>query len=115
MELLIFNPPPLRTQILFRFFFVPYAGWTYSWLFVLFNRFQAVWVLKTRALTEQLYVDEVENDEEGIAEMLMDDNAIASVQAVDCHLNVIRFKWKNRIGNKWKIVKKKKKSKTLHG
>jgi len=40
---------------------------------------QAVWVLKTRALTEQLYVDEVENDEEGIAEMLMDDNAIASI------------------------------------
>ena len=36
-------------------------------------------MLKTRALTEQLYVDEVENDEEGIAEMLMDDNAIASV------------------------------------
>ena len=35
--------------------------------------------MKTRALTEQLYVDEVENDEEGIAEMLMDDNAIASV------------------------------------
>ena len=37
-------------------------------------------MLKTRALTEQLYVDEVENDEEGIAEMLMDDNAIASVR-----------------------------------
>lgn len=41
--------------------------------------FQAAWSLKTRALTEQVYVDEVENDEEGIAEMLMDDNAIANV------------------------------------
>ena len=40
---------------------------------------QAAWSLKTRALTEQVYVDEVENDEEGIAEMLMDDNAIANV------------------------------------
>ena len=35
--------------------------------------------MKTRALTEQVYVDEVEVDEEGIAEMLMDDNAIAQV------------------------------------
>ena len=41
--------------------------------------FQAAWTLKTRALTEQVYVDEVEVDEEGIAEMLMDDNAIAQV------------------------------------
>lgn len=40
---------------------------------------QAAWSLKTRALTEQVYVDEVEVDEEGIAEMLMDDNAIAQV------------------------------------
>ena len=32
-----------------------------------------------RALTEQLYVDEVDVDEEGIAETLMDDNAIANV------------------------------------
>ncbi len=31
-----------------------------------------------RALTEQVYVDEVENDEEGIAEML-DDNSTAQV------------------------------------
>lgn len=35
--------------------------------------------MKTRALTEQVYVDEIENDEEGIAEMLMDDNSIANV------------------------------------
>ena len=35
--------------------------------------------MKTRALTEQIWVDEVEVDEEGIAEMLMDDTAIAQV------------------------------------
>lgn len=40
---------------------------------------QAAWTLKTRALTEQVYVDEVEVDEEGMAEMLMDDNAIATI------------------------------------
>ncbi len=33
--------------------------------------------MKTRALTEQTYIDEVEVDEEGIAEIMMDDNTIA--------------------------------------
>jgi len=32
-----------------------------------------------RCLTEQLYVDEVDVDDEGIAETLLDDNAIANV------------------------------------
>ena len=41
-------------------------------------KFKAAWVLKMRALTEQVYVDEVEVDEEGIAEML-DENALAQV------------------------------------
>ena len=40
---------------------------------------QAAWSLKLRALTEQTYIDEVEYDEEGMAEMLMDENAIADV------------------------------------
>ena len=40
---------------------------------------QAAWTLKTRALTGQVYVDEVDVDEEGIAEMVMDDNTIAQV------------------------------------
>lgn len=35
--------------------------------------------MKTRALTAQVYVDEVDWDEEGIAEMLMDDNVTAQV------------------------------------
>lgn len=41
--------------------------------------YKASWCLKTRALTEQVYVDEVDVDEEGIAEMLMDDNAVAQL------------------------------------
>ncbi|KAK6998140.1 tetratricopeptide repeat protein 8 [Biomphalaria glabrata] len=40
---------------------------------------QAAWHLKTRALTNQVYVDEVEVDEEGLAEILMDDNVIANI------------------------------------
>lgn len=40
---------------------------------------QAAWYLKGRALTEQTYVDEVEMEEEGIAELFMDDTTIADV------------------------------------
>lgn len=40
---------------------------------------QAPWFLKARALTEQTYVDEVEMEEEGIAELLLDDTAIADL------------------------------------
>ena len=40
---------------------------------------QAAWFLKLRALTAQTYVDEVEMDEEGIAEAYLDDTAIADV------------------------------------
>lgn len=51
---------------------------------------QAAWTLKTRALTEQVYVDEVEVDEEGIAEMLMDDNAIAQVARPGTSLKAVK-------------------------
>ncbi|NXS09885.1 TTC8 protein, partial [Neodrepanis coruscans] len=40
---------------------------------------QAAWSLKTRALTEMVYVDEIDMDQEGIAEMILDENAIAQV------------------------------------
>lgn len=40
---------------------------------------QAAWFLKARALTEQTYIDEVEMAEEGIAELLMDQTAIADL------------------------------------
>ena len=40
---------------------------------------QGAWMLKTRALTQQVYIDEVEGEDQGIAEMTMDDNAFAQV------------------------------------
>ncbi|KAL4613162.1 tetratricopeptide repeat protein 8 isoform X1 [Arapaima gigas] len=40
---------------------------------------QAAWSLKTRALTEMVYIDEVDVDQEGIAEMMLDESAIAQV------------------------------------
>ncbi|XP_003383822.3 PREDICTED: tetratricopeptide repeat protein 8-like [Amphimedon queenslandica] len=42
-------------------------------------RDQAVWFLKVRSLTEQTYIDETEVEDEGIAELTMDDNKIADV------------------------------------
>lgn len=35
--------------------------------------------MKVRALTEMVYVDEIDVDQEGIAEMMLDENAIAQV------------------------------------
>lgn len=40
---------------------------------------QAAWLLKVRALTEQGAVDETELEEEGLAEVLLDDNATAKL------------------------------------
>ncbi|XP_026867437.2 tetratricopeptide repeat protein 8 isoform X3 [Electrophorus electricus] len=40
---------------------------------------EAAWSLKTRALTEMVYIDEVDVDQEGIAEMMLDDSSIAQV------------------------------------
>uniref|UniRef100_A0A7S0V2E5 Uncharacterized protein n=1 Tax=Polytomella parva TaxID=51329 RepID=A0A7S0V2E5_9CHLO len=40
---------------------------------------QAVWFLKTRALTLKNWIDDVEIEEEGIADILMDENQIAQV------------------------------------
>jgi len=40
---------------------------------------EAVWSLKTRALTDQVMVDDSEADEEGIVDMVLDDNAIRQV------------------------------------
>lgn len=45
----------------------------------LFYCLQAAWVLKMRALTEESYVDDLENDEDGIVEILLDDEAVAQV------------------------------------
>ncbi|XP_053977839.1 tetratricopeptide repeat protein 8 [Hylaeus volcanicus] len=40
---------------------------------------QAIWVLKMRALTLQVYVDDIEGEEEGIAESLLDNYTISSM------------------------------------
>lgn len=40
---------------------------------------KAAWSLKTRALTEMVYIDEVEVDQEGIAEIMLDESSIAQV------------------------------------
>lgn len=39
---------------------------------------QATWLLKCRALTMKNYIDDLEIDEEGVADILMDDNAMAT-------------------------------------
>jgi tetratricopeptide repeat protein 8 len=46
---------------------------------VMFFNSKAFWCLKMRCITEQVYVDDLEADEEGIAESLMDDNSIAQI------------------------------------
>ncbi len=35
--------------------------------------------MKCRAVVKQNYIDDIELDEEGVAEVLMDENAVASV------------------------------------
>ncbi|KAM6201741.1 tetratricopeptide repeat protein 8 isoform 5-T5 [Rhynchocyon petersi] len=40
---------------------------------------QAAWILKARALTEMVYIDEIDVYQEGIAEVMLDENAIAQV------------------------------------
>ncbi|PAA46722.1 hypothetical protein BOX15_Mlig015055g1 [Macrostomum lignano] len=49
---------------------------------------EAAWLLKMQALTEQVYVDDIENDEDGMAEGLLDDSAIASVARPGTSLRV---------------------------
>ncbi|KAH0620437.1 hypothetical protein JD844_020889 [Phrynosoma platyrhinos] len=49
---------------------------------------QAAWCLKIRALTEMVYVDEIDVDQEGIAEMMLDENAIAQVARPGTSLKV---------------------------
>ncbi|OQR90039.1 sporangia induced TRP protein [Achlya hypogyna] len=40
---------------------------------------QAVWFLKCRVVTQQTYIDDSEMEEEGAADLLLDDNALASM------------------------------------
>ena len=36
---------------------------------------QAAWIIKCKAVIKQNYIDDIELDEEGVAEMLLDENA----------------------------------------
>lgn len=40
---------------------------------------EAIWSLKTRALTAQVMIDDIDGDEEGIVDVVLDDNAIRQV------------------------------------
>jgi tetratricopeptide repeat protein 8 len=40
---------------------------------------QAAWFVKCKAVIKQNYIDDIEMDEEGVAEMLLDENAMASM------------------------------------
>ncbi|CAG9463813.1 unnamed protein product [Pedinophyceae sp. YPF-701] len=48
---------------------------------------QAVWYLKARALTLQSYIDDTEVEEEGLADVLMDENALNSMPRPGTSLN----------------------------
>jgi hypothetical protein len=53
---------------------------------------QAAWLLKIRALVEETYTDEAELDEEGMGELLMDDNATAQIpRACVCACEWVTF------------------------
>ena len=48
---------------------------------------QAVWYLKCRTLTLKNWIDDTEIEEEGVAELLLDDNAIAQCPRPGTSLN----------------------------
>jgi len=50
-------------------------------------RDQAVWFLKCRALTCKQWIDDIEVDEEGVADILMDENALAQAPRPGTSLN----------------------------
>lgn len=40
---------------------------------------QAAWFLKCKAVIKQNYIDDIEIDQEGVAELLLDENSMASM------------------------------------
>jgi tetratricopeptide repeat protein 8 len=49
---------------------------------------KAVWYLKCRALTEKIWIDDTELEEQGVAEILLDDNAIASMPRLESPFHI---------------------------
>ena len=45
---------------------------------------KAVWFIKLRALTGKAFVDDMDMEEEGVAEILMDDNAMQKAPRYGC-------------------------------
>lgn len=48
---------------------------------------ESAWYLKCKAIIQQNYIDDIELDEEGVAEMILDENAIASMPRPGTSLN----------------------------
>jgi tetratricopeptide repeat protein 8 len=42
-------------------------------------RDEAAWLMKCKSVIKQNYIDDIELDEEGVAEMLLDENAVAAM------------------------------------
>ena len=70
-ELLAANPGDQVRIMSFNFFLEIWIKSVYL--------LKAAWVTKCKAVTKQNFIDDIELDEEGVAEMLMDENAMASV------------------------------------
>lgn len=58
---------------------------------------QAAWVVKCKAVVKKNYIDDIELDEEGVAEMLLDENAVASMPRPGTSLNVPQGSTYNRV------------------
>ena len=56
---------------------------------------QAVWALKCKAVIKENYIDDIELDEESVAEMLMDENATAAVARPGTSLSNPQYANKN--------------------
>ena len=69
------------------------------------NWLQAAWLLKIRALVEESYTDEADLEEEGMADILMDENATAQIPSVE-----MREAWKDRwwVLQNFKLERRKK-------
>lgn len=51
------------------------------------NYDQSAWFIKTRALTNKNFIDDIEVEEEGLADYLLDDNAVSKIPRPGTSLN----------------------------
>jgi tetratricopeptide repeat protein 8 len=50
-----------------------------SYFIVFMLYFKAAWLVKCKAVIRQNYIDDIELDEESVADIVMDENAVASM------------------------------------